>query len=206
VAGRTFDCPEGFAPVAEVSGDDFVFMRHREYDYAVFVAAPPAHTPAEPFDARRFEAELPADVAGPLFLGDKRPFRWKRMGPPRRLSRSETGSGAAQGFDGERRVFVEFHRLSLAGRDLYVGHVFGSGPGGDASEQRRLFELGAEAGSVVSECGVQDTVGALTGEKVDPRGTACASMVRPGQDPRKLPGLKVRPAPPRGRVVRPPGR
>lgn len=65
------------------------------------------------------------------------------------------------------------------------------------------FALGGEAGSVVSECAVQDVVGALTGEKVDPSGTACAVMVRPGQDPRKRPGVKAKPVAPRAWCARP---
>lgn len=204
-AGRTFACPEDFAPVARLSGEEFAFMRHREYDFAVFVATPPAAPPAEPFGAKSFEDELPA-AAARLLLEDRRPLKWKRMGPPPKLSRREVASAAAQAFDGARRVFVEYHRLSLAGRDLYVGHVFApGGPGGEA-EAARLFALGGEAGSVVSECAVQDVVGALTGEKVDPAGTLCAMMVRPGQEPRKRPGGKVKPAAPRVKDVRTPGR
>ena len=195
VAGLKFPCPEGFAQSREASGEEWAFMRHGEYELAVFVAVPAASN-----DAGGFEDELPALVARKLYADDgARPYRWKRMEAPAKLSRSEAGSGARQGFNGLWRVFVEFHRLTLGGRVVYVGHVYSPGGRGKQRDAERLFEMGAEAGSVVSECAVQDVVGALTGEKVDPRGTPCEMMVRPGRDPRALPKVKVRP-------VRPPGR
>ena len=195
VAGLKFPCPEGFAKSVEASGEEWAFMRHGEYELAVFVAAPAASS-----DAGGFEDELPALVARKLYADDgARPYRWKHMKAPAKLSRSEAGSVAKQGFNGRWRVFVEFHRLTLGGRVVYVGHVYGSRGRGNQREAERLFELGAEAGSVVSECAAQDVVGALTGEKVDPRGTLCELMVRPGRGPRALPKVRVRP-------VRPPGR
>jgi hypothetical protein len=182
VAGLTFACPEGFAQSDEASGEEWAFMRQREYELAVFVAAPAASN-----DAGAFEDELPALVARKLYADDgARPYRWKRMKAPAKLSRSEAGSVEKQGFNGLWRVFVEFHRLTLGGRVVYVGHVYSPGGRGNQRDAERLFEMGAEAGS-------------LTGEKVDPRGTLCEMMVRPGQDPRKPPKVKAEP-------VRPPGR
>jgi hypothetical protein len=198
-AGRTLACPEGFAPAADISDEHFAYMRHGRHDQAVFVASP-----AAPSDAKAFEEGLAAEVASRLFPPGTRGYRWKRMEAPPKLSRHETGAGAAQAFDGARRVFVEYHRLSLSGRDLYVGHAFAPGGPGGAAEAARLFALGGEAGSVVTECAVQDLVGALTGEEVDPADTLCAVMVRPGRDPRRQPGTD--PKPPCGKVVRPPGR
>ena len=196
VAGLKFPCPEGFAQSREVSGEEWAFMRHVEYELAVFVAAPAASGDA----AAAFEDELPALAARKLYADDgARPYRWKLMEPPAKLSRAEAGSAARQGFNGRWRVFVEFHRLTLGERVVYVGHVYSPGGRDNQRDAGRLFEMGAEAGSVVSECAVQDVVGALTGEKVDPRGTLCAMMVRPGREPRALPRVKVKP-------VRPPGR
>lgn len=136
-AGRTFACPEGFAPAADIAA------------------------PSAPPDAKAFEEGLAAEVASRLFPPRPRGYRWKRMEAPSKLSRHETGAGAAQAF-------------------------------------------GDEAGSVVTECAVQDLVGALTGEAVDPADTPCAVVVRPGRDRGRRPGAS--PKLPRAKVVRPPGR
>jgi hypothetical protein len=119
IAGITFSCPKGFDRRPTEESYQVAYLRCREGDLALFLAVPPANARDE------YVKRLGTFLVSYLFPEEWAIFAWKDLGQCAKVSRFETNGGWLQGFNGSQRVGLLYRSLSINGKQITVGYLFG---------------------------------------------------------------------------------
>ena len=157
VGGVSFAVPEDFRPLDSAAGESSLFMRHKKYELGVFVAAGTGQA-----DLQQFLLGLLDSSASKLFPKEQQKFEWKPTRREARISRHENGGGASLGYNQRVAILARYHRLSLNGREVWVGFVTEFGKGREAAE---TFARGLGGGSGPGCNALVELTTSITGEK-----------------------------------------
>jgi hypothetical protein len=156
INGLRFSLPNDFDTRRLKATDQIIYVPHEEYDLGLFVAVPDKAVNAE------YIRELSALVASYLFPKEKPGYSWKRLEDYWKVSKFEFGGGMMQGFNGRRRVLVQYRQIRVSGREAIAGYTFGLGRG---SEAKRLFEKNLGGDSMPGWYAQAHVIASITGEK-----------------------------------------
>jgi len=153
-----FSCPNGYNVQQEHTSNGIGFMRHGEYDLGLFVTVLGKSVNAD------YIKELSMAVSSYLFPNGKTKYSWKRIDGYHKVSKYEINGGGVQGFNGQRRVCVQYRQLKVQGTEIIVGYVFELG-GGELA--RLLFERNLAGDSMPGWYAQAHIIASITGEKYE---------------------------------------
>jgi hypothetical protein len=171
VGGIPFACPQGFKPVQLGAGRPLALFFDQEYGLGLFVAV------AEPgSEAPTFVAELTREALAAFFPKESPGYVLKPVARPGRISKHEVGGSLAKGFNGSVAVILNYHRLRVRGKDIFVGYASEIGKG---QEARDFFEGSGYAESMPGCNASVEVAHSLTGERINRRDPPCELRVLP---------------------------
>lgn len=160
VAGVKFSVPNGFN--LEKSSDSRVaFMRHKQYDLALFVAVPEAQVDD------KYLTSLSNTLVLQLFPKEK-DFQWKMLPSESEsnVSRFQTADGNTKGFNGKKFFQTDYITVKVKDREILVGYITQLGQYGNNAKY--LFDLTGVGGMSMPGWYAQAHIlASVTGEKYE---------------------------------------
>jgi len=158
VAGIKFSVPNSFN-LERRADPRIAFMRHKEYDLALFVAVP------ERVVDDNYLTSLSDSLVSQLSPSDKN-FRWKVLlsEPDHKVSKFQTASGNTKGFNGERFFQIDYITVKVNDHEILVGYITRLGQ--HSNNSKFLFDLeGAGGMSMPGWYAQAHILASITGEK-----------------------------------------
>ena len=160
VAGVKFSVPNSFN-LERLTNSRVAFMRHKQYDLALFVAVPQNQVDDAYF------TNLSNTLVAQLFPKEKT-FRWKLLPSTsdRKISKFQTVSGNTKGFN-ERKFFqTDYIAVKVKDREILVGYITQLGQYDNSAKY--LFDLkGAGGMSMPGWYAQAHILASVTGEKYE---------------------------------------
>ena len=163
VNGVTFPCPKGLVSIPSNLSENTLFLYNKKEKFGVFVVVPNT-----PFDEQQIISKTVELVASQWSNTGSQPFAWKPIKYFKPVSEFETSGGSLKGFNQKIMIQVDYHRLAIKQKSIFVGYVSETAKGNEA---RDAFSGDAFA---LPSSACEDSVKiiySLTGEKeneVDP--------------------------------------
>jgi hypothetical protein len=160
VAGVKFSVPNSFN--LEKSSDSRVaFMRHKEYDLALFVTVP-----GQQID-HKYLTSLSNTLVSLLFPKEK-DFRWKLLPREsvRKVSKFQTAGGNSKGFNGKKFFQTDYIIVKVKDQEVLVGYITQLGQ--FSNNAKYLFDLeGVGGGSMPGWYAQAHILASITSEKYE---------------------------------------
>jgi len=157
IAGVKFSCPEGFELKPVEKSYQAAYLRSREGDLALFLAIPPAKAGDE------YVPRLGTFLASYLFPEEWAIFAWKTLGNCDKVSRFETSAGWLQGYNGSQRVALLYRSLSVEGKQVMAGCLFGLDRETTAATR---FQQGVAGQSPAGQRALSQLIASITHEEL----------------------------------------
>jgi hypothetical protein len=155
ISGVKFSCPKGFSRMPTDETYRVAYLTYQQGNLALFVAPSPAK------DGDAYVRRLGTFLVSYLFPEEWAIFAWKDLGPCDKVSKFETSEGWLQGFNGSQRDALLYRSISIEGKQITVGYIFGLDNGTAAQS---AFEQGVAAQSTVGQEALSHLIASITHE------------------------------------------
>jgi hypothetical protein len=153
-----FSCPKDFNLQRQSSTETLAYMQHKEYDLGLFVTVPTQKVDGESIK------QLAGTLAPFLLPKEKSSYKWKRLDAYQKMSQFESAGGMIQGFNGKKRLLLQYRHLRIQGKEVLVGYLFTLDEGGYSKE---LFESNLGGDSMPGSYAQAHIIASITKEKFD---------------------------------------